>query len=56
MTNREMMEIAMRQIGVDVLPEYRRQGIACALTSALAHRYAAGIPQAGSAKSTEPAA
>ncbi len=26
----------MWQIGVDVLPEYRRQGIACALTSALA--------------------
>ncbi len=25
----------MWQIGVDVLPEYRRQGIACALTSAL---------------------
>ena len=25
----------MRQIGVDVLPEYRRQGIACALTNAL---------------------
>ncbi len=27
---------AMWQIGVDVLPEYRRQGIACALTSRLA--------------------
>lgn len=27
---------AMRQIGVDVLPEYRRQGIAAALTSRLA--------------------
>lgn len=27
---------AMWQIGVDVLPPYRRQGIACALTSALA--------------------
>ena len=26
----------MWQIGVDVLPEYRRQGIACALTSRLA--------------------
>ncbi|MCI9435917.1 MAG: GNAT family N-acetyltransferase [Lachnospiraceae bacterium] len=26
----------MRQIGIDVLPEYRRQGIASALTSALA--------------------
>lgn len=26
----------MWQIGVDVLPEYRRRGIACALTSALA--------------------
>lgn len=26
----------MWQIGVDVLPEYRRQGVACALTSALA--------------------
>lgn len=25
----------MWQIGVDVLPEYRRQGIACALTSRL---------------------
>lgn len=27
----------MLQIGIDVLPEYRRQGIASALTSALAH-------------------
>ncbi len=27
---------AMWQIGVDVLPEYRRQGVACALTSLLA--------------------
>ena len=27
----------MWQIGVDVLPEYRRRGIACALTSRLAH-------------------
>lgn len=27
----------MWQIGVDVLPEYRRNGIACALTSRLAH-------------------
>jgi predicted GNAT family acetyltransferase len=26
----------MRQIGIDVLPEYRRQGIASALTSRLA--------------------
>ena len=27
---------SMRQIGIDILPEYRRQGIASALTSALA--------------------
>jgi predicted GNAT family acetyltransferase len=26
----------MYQIGIDVLPEYRRQGIGCAVTSALA--------------------
>ena len=28
----------MWQIGIDVLPEYRRQGVASALTSTLAHR------------------